>query len=106
MLVQAKAQEVAAGATCTVKTMTMISTVNSLSSLDQTPNQATLYRENPMFSGLSASSFLSQNSVAARQTLYRECFLQTHKYRQMFSWEADRELTRRGTNLISEKFLF
>lgn len=45
MLVQAKAQEVAAGAMCTVKTMMMISTVNSLSSLDQTPNQATLYRE-------------------------------------------------------------
>lgn len=30
-----------------------------------------------MFNGLLASSFLSQNSVAARQTLYRECFLQT-----------------------------
>lgn len=30
-----------------------------------------------MFSGLLASSFLSQNSVAARQTFYRECFLQT-----------------------------
>lgn len=29
-----------------------------------------------MFNELLAS-FLSQNSVAARQTLYRECFLQT-----------------------------
>lgn len=43
--VQAKAQEVAAGATCTAKTMTTISTVNSLSLVDQTPHQATLYRE-------------------------------------------------------------
>lgn len=44
---RAKAQEVAAGAMCTVKTTMMISMVNSLSSVDQTPNQATLYRENP-----------------------------------------------------------
>lgn len=50
---------------------------NSLSSVDQTPNQAMLYWENPTFSGLSATSFLSQNSVGARQTLYRGCFLQT-----------------------------
>lgn len=62
---------------CTVKTTMMISMANSLSSVDQTPNQAMLYWENPTFSGLSATSFLSQNSVGARQTLYRGCFLQT-----------------------------
>jgi len=44
-LARAKAQEAAVGATCTARTTTMISTVNLLSSVDQTPDQATLYRE-------------------------------------------------------------
>lgn len=102
-LVPAKAQEVAVGAMSTVKTMMTISTVNTLPSVDQTPLQATLYREKSNVQW-TLGFFIPQSE---------QCSCTSDFVQGMFSANTNpdrcsvgRQFTRWGTNLISEKFLF